>query len=181
MNEIISFIVVVAVASSILQSFYSFQRKFFSRTYYSFFELITGLPSGLSFYQLFFIKFIPPFLISFLSYYFFNRIIELNFLWYSLIGVFTSLINTIPAILDIKFYKGLDEGKIELRSRMSSLYLVYFQYIASFLLLSGLGAYFASLLGNFDFSELLPSKHGIIDGLWIVLIIAILNKLNKPL
>jgi hypothetical protein len=179
--HILIFTGLVIIFSFLLRGFYNFQRKFFVKSYYSFFELITGLPPNLTFYQLFFIKFIPPFLTTFAAYYLFNRIISLSFLWYSTIGVVASLMNTVPAIIDIKTYKGYDPDKNKLKKQLTSIYLIYFLYVTSFFLLSGLGAYFASLLINFNFTELLPSKQGIIDGIWIALIIAILNKLNKPL
>lgn len=171
----------VIVAGLILNLFYKIQRTFFKRSYYAFYELITGLPSNLTFTQIFFIRFIPPFSISFLSYYFFNKFIEINFIWYALIGAFASLITSIKSLVDIRFYKGTDNEKHRLRNKINSLYVIYFFYILSFVVLSGLGSYVAYLFNNFNLGQLLPSKQGLIDVIWIGIIIYLFNKSNKPL
>jgi len=180
MNELI-FILYILCFSFLLRFFYSLQRKVFKKNYYSFYELITGLPQNLSFNQLFTIRFLPPFLITFLAYFLLNNYFHYNFLVYSAVGVIASLTNIIPSIVDIKTYKGKDTNKLLIKSRINSLYVIYFFYFLSFLLISGLGAYFSSLFPNLRFIELLPSKQGIIDGLWVATIIVILNKFNKPL
>jgi len=177
----IFFLILVIVAGLTLNFFYKIQRTFFKRSYYAFYELITGLPSNLTFTQIFFIRFIPPFLISFLSYYFLNKFIEINFVWYALIGTFASLTTSIKSLIDIRFYKGTDTEKHRLRNKINSLYLIYFFYILSFVVLSGFGSYMAYLFNNFNIGQLLPSKQGLIDAIWIGIIIYLFNKSNKPL
>lgn len=173
------FLFYIFIFSLGLRYFYETQRKFFKKGYYSFYELITGLPPRLSFYQLFLIRFLPPFLTSFVAYQLLHRTFNYNFLPYSLIGAIPALMNTIPSLIDIKTYKGRNSDKLLLRDKISSLYLIYFLYFLSFVLISAAGAYFSQIAFPLDIKQILPTKSGIIEGLWIAVIISILSKLNK--
>ncbi len=166
--------------SFILRIFYFLQRKIFKKSYYSFFELITGIPQHLSFYQVFLIRFLPPFVIAFFAHQILNKYFNYSFLYYAFIGVIASLINIVPAIISIATYNGDNQEKINLKEKRSSIYVIYFFYFISFILLSGIGAYF-SASNNINFVEYMPSKQGIVDALWILIIYALLSKLNKPL
>src|SRR3990172_3545103 len=134
----------IILFASLLRAFYIFQRKFFRTTYYSFFELVTGIPQNLSFTQVIFIRFLPPFLITFLAYKLVNPYLNYHFMLYSLIGLVAALINVIPALSDIVSYKGVNEDKLELKEKLSSIYVIYLLYILSFFLLSAGGAFVAS-------------------------------------
>lgn len=102
-------------------------------------------------------------------------------MWYSLIGTLAAITTSIPNLIDINRYEGKDEKKLVLKRQMNALSLIYFFHIASFLLISGLGAYLAYQLKDFSLIKLFPSQQGLIDGLWVVLIISLFSKANKPL
>lgn len=179
--QLLTFFVYLFIFSIILRYFYFFQRKIFEKSYYSFYELITGLPPRLSFSQLFLIRFLPPFLVTFFAYKILNYYFDYNFTYYSLIGAVAALVNIVPSIIEVKTYKGQNNDKLNLKKNVSSLYLIYFFYFISFVFISGLGGYVASIFLSFSFLSMLPSQQGIVDTLWITLIILIINKLNKPL
>lgn len=178
---ILLFTLAILFFSLLLRAFYVIQRKAFERSYYSFYELVTGIPPSLSIASLFFLRFLPPFLVGFIAFRILDGYFNYNFAYYSAIGAVAALVNLIPSLYNIDTYNGDDSAMVELKSKITSLYIIYFFYFLSFLFFSGLGAYLAATLSNSHLLAFLPSRQGIVDGLWAAIIIVLLSKLNRPL
>lgn len=175
-NPGIIFFFLISIFALILRLFYLIQRKLFVSMYYSFSELVTGLPTGLNWTSIFLIRFLPPFVVGVFAYVILHSYFQTNIIYYALIGGISAFINIYPELLDVVSSKG---RKVK-RAQIAPILLIYLLYLSAFSLLSLLGAYFASGLENGSV-DLLPSWQGIRDGLWIAFIILILKKLNEPI
>jgi len=172
-------IFVIFTSALLLRLFYELQRKLFIKSYYSFAELVIGLPDSLSLSQVFTLRFLPPFVVGFIAI----KIVgssSPHFLYFSLIGVIAALINIIPAIINIQFSKLQRDDSILFYNNKPKIYFVYFIYLVSFALISALGAYVATTISSDQLKNLLPSQKGLVDGLWAAIIISLLSFLNKP-
>lgn len=177
----ILFLCFTSIFAGLLRVIYVLHRKVFKKGYYSFYELITGLPNDLTLAQLIFIRFIPPFIVGFVAFMSLQSHFNYDYSLYSIIGVLAALTNIVPAVIKIRLDRGDNVEVNQLKAKFAELCVVYVMYLLSFALLTGLGAYLASKLPNFNVNVLLPSRQGMIDTIWGAVIIALLVRTNKPL
>lgn len=168
-------VLILAFSIASLRIYYNVQRKLFKRIYYSFYELVTGIPKDLSYTDLILLRFLPPMFISAIVYFIFKIP---NIYFYSLIGAVGSLVNIIPATAFILKYKGDNEEIMIIREGWKKLLLIYMVYFISFTAFSYFGALFAM---NFNPNYLKPDFNSIRDELYGALILVLISFMNKKI
>lgn len=164
------FLIILILLSAVLKLFYIIQRKLFMRSYYSISEILVGLPKSLTWSQAFLVRFLPPVIIGYIAYILLNNIFPRPLFYYSVIGGFFMFVGVIRVLTDKERKMELKEYRIPLHKVV----IMYFLYFVSFALASFWGALMASIFSA-RLTLFLPSRQGIIDGIWTALFLIIIN------